>query len=155
MNGRGFAFFVIFAWRGLKLWDWNDEKLFIMGLFNAILGNASEMKEQDIQREFAPLLCEGEVMECAYKLMRDKWAFTNRRLIVVDVQGVTGNKKEYLSIPYRSIERFSVETAGTFDMDAEVKLWVRGMEEPIVQHLSRGINVAAVQRMLAQHVLNG
>ena len=57
-----------------------------------------------------------------YKLIKKgQVVFTNKRLIIQDVQGVTGKKREYLSVPYRSIERFSIETAGTFDMDAEMK----------------------------------
>ena len=94
-----------------------------MGLFNALLGNVSEMDANALKNEYQPLLCEGEKIEKAYKLIRDKWVFTNKRLIIQDTQGVTGKKKEYYSIPYRSIERFSVETAGTFDMDAEIKIW--------------------------------
>lgn len=124
-----------------------------MGLFNALLGNVSEMDANALKNEYRPLLCEGEKIEKAYKLIRDKWVFTNKRLIIQDTQGVTGKKKEYYSIPYRSIERFSVETAGTFDMDAEIKIWVRGCDEPLEQQFGRESNVAEVQRVLAQYVL--
>lgn len=124
-----------------------------MGLFNALLGNVSEMDANALKNEYQPLLCEGEKIEKAYKLIRDKWVFTNKRLIRQDTQGVTGKKKEYYSIPYRSIERFSVETAGTFDMDAEIKIWVRGCDEPLEQQFGRESNVAEVQRVLAQYVL--
>lgn len=124
-----------------------------MGLFNALLGNVSEMDANALKNEYQPLLCEGEKIEKAYKLIRDKWVFTNKRLIIQDTQGVTGKKKEYYSIPYRSIERFSVETAGTFDMDAEIKIWVRGCDEPLEQQFGRESNVPEVQRVLAQYVL--
>lgn len=124
-----------------------------MGLFNALLGNVSEMDANALKNEYQPLLCEGEKIEKAYKLIRDKWVFTNKRLIIQDTQGVMGKKKEYYSIPYRSIERFSVETAGTFDMDAEIKIWVRGCDEPLEQQFGRESNVAEVQRVLAQYVL--
>ncbi len=124
-----------------------------MGLFNALLGNVSEMDANALKNEYQLLLCEGEKIEKAYKLIRDKWVFTNKRLIIQDTQGVTGKKKEYYSIPYRSIERFSVETAGTFDMDAEIKIWVRGCDEPLEQQFGRESNVAEVQRVLAQYVL--
>ena len=105
-----------------------------MGIMNTIFGNVSEMDIASLQKEFGALLCEGERIERAYKLIRDKWVFTNKRLIIQDVQGVTGKKREYLSVPYRSIERFSIETAGTFDMDAEMKIWIRGCEEPLEQN---------------------
>lgn len=120
---------------------------------NAIFGNVSEMDAEALQKEYAALLCEGEKIERAYKLIRDKWVFTNKRLIVQDVQGVTGKKKDYMSIPYRSIERFSIETAGTFDMDSEMKIWVRGCAAPLEQNFGRNSNITEIQRVLAQYVL--
>ena len=114
-----------------------------MGIMNTIFGNVSEMDIASLQKEFGALLCEGERIERAYKLIRDKWVFTNKRLIIQDVQGVTGKKREYLSVPYRSIERFSIETAGTFDMDAEMKIWIRGCEEPLEQNFGKDSNIIA------------
>ena len=124
-----------------------------MGLFNAILGNASSIDIEDVVEQLEGILFPGEKVESAFRVIRDKWVFTNKRLIIQDTQGVTGKKKEYYSIPYRSIERFSVETAGTFDMDAEIKIWVRGCDEPLEQQFGRESNVAEVQRVLAQYVL--
>lgn len=124
-----------------------------MGILNAILGNVSEIELNALQAEFSELLCENERIEKAYKLIRDKWIFTNKRLIIQDTQGVTGKKREYHSVPYRSIERFSIETAGTFDMDAELKIWIRGLNGCIQQNFGRGSNIKEVQRVLAQYVL--
>lgn len=64
-----------------------------MGIMNAIFGNVSEMDIAGLQKEFGALLCDGERIERAYKLIRDKWVFTNKRLIIQDIQGVTGKKK--------------------------------------------------------------
>ena len=124
-----------------------------MGILDTILGNASEMDAESLQKEYGPLLCEGEFIEKAFRLIRDKWVFTNKRLIIQDIQGITGKKKEYMSIPYRSIERFSVETAGTFDMDADMKLWIRGENLPLEQNFGKGSNIIEVQRVLATHIL--
>ena len=107
-----------------------------MGIMNAIFGNVSEIDAEELKREYSGLLCEGEFIERAYKLLRDKWVFTNKRLIIQDTQGITGKKREYLSVPYRSIERFSIETAGTFDLDAEMKLWIKGSELPLEQNFA-------------------
>ena len=79
--------------------------------------------------------------------------FTNKRLIIQDIQGVTGKKREYHSIPYRSVEHFSIETAGTFDMDAEMKIWVRGCPAPLEQNFGRNSNILEIQKVLAQYVL--
>lgn len=124
-----------------------------MGLINTIFGNASEIDFKALEEEYQPLLCEGEVIEKAYKLIRDKWVFTNKRLIIQNTQGVSGKKKEYLSIPYHSVERFSVETAGTFDMDSDMKIWVKGREEPFEQKIGKDANITEIQRVIAKYVL--
>lgn len=120
---------------------------------NTLFGNVSEVNAESLQKEYAPLLCEGEVIECAFKLLRDKWVFTNKRLIMQDTQGLSGKKREYHSIPYRSIDHFSIETAGSFDADAEMKLWIKGMDHPIEQRFSRDANIMEIQRVLAKCVL--
>lgn len=124
-----------------------------MGILNTILGNASDINPEAIRKEYADLLCEGENIELAFSLLRDKWVFTDRRLIIQDTQGVTGKKREYHSIPYRSIEHFSVETSGTFDLDCEMKIWVRGLDEPLEQNFGKGVDIKLVQKILARHLL--
>ena len=89
-----------------------------------------------------------------FKLIRDTFIFTNKRLIIVDVQGITGSKTEYLSIAYKSISRFSIETAGTFDLDAELKIWISSEAQPSIRKkFSKTVNVYEVQKVLAYHVL--
>lgn len=124
-----------------------------MGLINHLLGNATEIDVAALEQEFSPILCEGEVLESAYSLIRDKWVFTNKRIIMLDEQGVTGSKREYRSIPYSSIVQFSIETAGTLDDDCEMKIWVKGLEFPIKKEFGRKIDVKSIQRALASHLL--
>lgn len=124
-----------------------------MSIISAILGNARGIDTEALQREYEAILCEGETIEQAFAVIRDKWVFTNKRLIIQDIQGVTGHKRDYHSIPYRSVERFSIETAGTFDDDAEMKIWVRGMAGPIERSFTRRTDVRAIQRAFAEHVL--
>ena len=102
-----------------------------MGLLDGMLGNASRIDPVKIQQEFAKILARGETVEHAYQLIRDYFVFTDKRLVLVDKQGVTGSKTEYHSIPYRSITHFSIETAGTFDLDAELKIWMSGTAAPV------------------------
>lgn len=118
-----------------------------------LLGNVSEIDAESLEKDFGPLLCEGEVIERAYKLIRDKWVFTNKRLILQNIQGVTGKKVEYHTIPYRSIDHYAIESAGTFDMDAELKIWVKGLDAPIIQNFSRNSNLVELQQVLASHIL--
>ena len=123
-----------------------------MKLLNAVLGNASEVPAAELQTEFARLLMKDECILCGYRIVRDVFMFTGRRLLLVDKQGLTGKKLEYLSIPYKSITKFSIETAGTFDLDAELKIWVAGSPEPVSQKFSKGVDVYKVQTLLAKAV---
>ncbi len=123
-----------------------------MKLLNAVLGNASEVPAAELQTEFARLLMKDECILCGYRLVRDVFMFTGRRLLLVDKQGLTGKKLEYLSVPYKSITKFSIETAGTFDLDAELKIWVAGSPDPVSQKFSKGVDVYKVQTLLAKAV---
>ncbi len=125
-----------------------------MGFFSALHGNASLTNPQDLHKQYSILLIDGEEIEIGFKLIRDVFIFTNKRLIFVDVQGITGSKHEYLSISYKNISRFSIETAGTFDLDAELKIWISSEQNPsIKKKFSPQVNVYDLQRVLAQHVL--
>ena len=124
-----------------------------MSLLNNLFGNATEVDVEELRTEFGEILVDGEEIEAAFRIFRDKWVFTNKRLIMLNVQGVTGSKREYRSIPYHSIDQFSVETGGTFDDDCEMKLWIKGMHEPLKKEFKRNVDVKALQRMLAKHIL--
>ncbi|RNI29045.1 PH domain-containing protein [Rufibacter latericius] len=125
-----------------------------MGLFSALLGNAGAVNQETLMKDFGKLLAEGELIELGFKLIRDTFIFTSKRLILIEVQGLTGNKVEYLSVSYKSISRFSVETAGTFELDAELKIWVSGEVEPSIRKkFNKAVNVYEVQKVLALHVL--
>lgn len=125
-----------------------------MGIFNKLIGNSSEISANDLTEKYKDLLIDNEVVELGFKLVRDTFMFTNKRLILVDVQGVTGSKVEILSLPYKSIARFSLETAGTLDLDAELKIWISSEDIPSVsKKFNRSINVYGVQRYLANKVL--
>jgi len=125
-----------------------------MGIFSALMGNAGTVSQEDLLKKYGQLLIDKEEIEMGFKLNRDTFIFTNKRLILVDVQGITGSKTEYKSITYKSITRFSVETAGTFDLDAELKIWVSSELNPsIVKQFNKSVNVYDVQKVLAHHVL--
>lgn len=125
-----------------------------MGLFDGIMGNASEVDNGKIEEEFQQVLADSENIERTYKLIRDLFIFTNKRLILVDKQGVTGKKMEIHSIPYKNIVHFSIETAGSFDLDAELKIWISGNSEPFQKQFNKSLNIYEVQSVLANYVLN-
>ena len=125
-----------------------------MGLFSALLGNAGAVNQETLVKDYGKLLITGEEIELGFKLIRDTFIFTNKRLILIEKQGITGSKIEYKSITYKSISRFSVETAGTFDLEAELKIWVSSEGHPsILKQFNKSVNVYDVQNVLAHHVL--
>ncbi|MEV5025345.1 PH domain-containing protein [Paenibacillus sp. LPE1-1-1.1] len=124
-----------------------------MGFLDGLMGNASELKMDDVNKEFKHLLGSTERFEKAYKLIRDLFIFTDKRLILVDKQGITGKKVEIHSYPYKSITHFSIETAGTFDMDAELKIWISGTAAPVEKKFNKSLNIYELQSVLADYVM--
>ncbi len=124
-----------------------------MGLIDGLLGNASKVDPAKLQSELSQIFFVDEQIEHAYQLIRDYFVFTNKRFILVDKQGMTGRKTEYHSIPYKSITHFSIETAGTFDLDAELKIWISGSAAPIQKQFNKKLNIYEVQATLAAYVL--
>ncbi len=125
-----------------------------MGLFSGLMGNAGAVSQEELVKEYSKLLIATEHIEMGFKLIRDVFLFTNKRLILVEKQGLTGSKIEYRSIVYKSISRFSVETAGTLDLDAELKIWVSSEANPsVVKQFTKSVDVYEVQKVLANYVL--
>ncbi|MGE7368337.1 PH domain-containing protein [Neorhizobium sp. NPDC001467] len=124
-----------------------------MGLLDGILGHGSTVDPKELEKRLNGVLIDGEQVQLAFKLIRDFFVFTQYRIIMVDIQGMTGSKVDYVSIPFKAVTRFSVETAGTFDLDAELKIWVSGTDQPIQKTLKKGTDVRAIQRALASGVL--
>ena len=121
-----------------------------MGLLSGLMGNASEVDNDDLEELLANTLIDGETVQKAYKVIRDMFIFTNKRLIIIDKQGVTGSKVEMLSIAYSKITKFSKESAGHFDLDAELKIWVGSDPTPISKDFKAGDNINEVYRIISQ-----
>jgi len=98
------------------------------------------------------LLLEGERVYAAFRGIRDFVAFTEKRIIAVNVQGITGKKRDYTSLPYTKIQSFSVETAGTFDLDAELDLWFSGLGKVRLEFTS-AVDIRWMSQFIAGRVL--
>jgi len=88
-----------------------------------------KLNQEDARNAFpvvGELLIDNETIIASYASMRDRVIFTNKRVIAVDVQGITGTKKAFTSIPYKKIQFYSVETSGTLDLDSELELYLSG-----------------------------
>lgn len=112
------------------------------------------MSIDEAYNELQPFLLEDENINFAYKLVRDLIIFTNARIMFVDKQGMTGKKAEYLSVPYKSITRFSIESAGRFDRDSDLKIWISGSYDPIVKKMKKGAEILLeVQKAVAYYTM--
>lgn len=117
--------------------------------------NASFIKLKEapqFEEKVAPLFVEGENALCAFKGIRDGVVFTNKRIIALNVQGLTGKKRDYTSLPYSNITAYSVETAGTFDLDAELDIWLSGLGK-IRFEIKGKANIIEISKFISMHVL--
>lgn len=124
-----------------------------MGLLNALLGNASKSSIEDAMKHYGYIMAQGEEILAAYQLVRDMFIFTPYRLILIDIQGITGKRRDVQSVPYKSIQRFSIETAGHLDLDAKLSIWLDGMSLPIEKDFSGKVNIYEVQGILAEAIV--
>ena len=88
----------------------------------------------------------------AFSSMRDKLVFTDKRIISVNVQGLTGSKVDYTSIPYSKIQAFSVETSGTFDLDAELDICISGLGT-VRFELAGSTNIREICQSISAYIL--
>ena len=105
-----------------------------------------------IADKIAPLLIQGEHIIGAYKSMRDYCVFTNKRLIAVNVQGVTGKKKDFTTLPYSKINAYSIETSGVFDLDSELEMYFSGLGKVRLEFAGSS-NILEIGQVIATYLL--
>lgn len=98
------------------------------------------------------LLLDGERIFSTFKGIRDFAIFTDKRVIAVNVQGLTGKKKDFSSLPYSKVQAFSLESAGVFDLDAELELWFSGLGKVRFEFDSK-FDVKSFSRFLGSYLL--
>ena len=99
-----------------------------------------------------PMFVPGEEIISTYQTVRDGVVFTNKRIIAINVQGITGKKKDFTSLPYSKIQAYSVETAGVLDLDSELEIWFSGLGK-VKLEFTANANVAEICKMISLHVL--
>jgi hypothetical protein len=112
----------------------------------------AQIDPAEIAPQIAGLLLEGEQLLVAAKTIRDFVVFTDKRIIAVNVQGMTGKKRDFTSLPYSKIQAFSVETAGTFDLDAELELWFSGLGKVRFEFKGR-FDITYLGKLIAHKIL--
>lgn len=104
------------------------------------------------EKVVSELLISGETVIGSYISMRDRVVFTNKRIISCNVQGITGKKVDYTSIPYSKIQTYSVETSGTFDLDAELEVWLSGVGR-VKFEIAGGTDIRALCKNISEYIL--
>lgn len=112
----------------------------------------SQVPIDDNKELYEKFLLSEEVVFGSYKGMRDRLIITNKRLIVIDVQGITGKKKEFMFIPYSKIVSYAVESAGTIDLNSELKIWLSGIGG-IKFNFTPGTNIFEIGQFIGQYIV--
>lgn len=118
-------------------------------------GTFAKLKQVDpgtVIKDIQPLLVTNEQVLSAYKGIRDYVVFTDKRVISVNVQGMTGKKKDFSSLPYSKITAFSVETAGVLDMDSELEMYFSGLGKVKFEFTGQS-NIVQIGQIIANYTL--
>lgn len=99
-----------------------------------------------------PLLVPGEQFIGEYQTVRDYVVFTNKRILSVNVQGITGKKKDCTILPYSRIQAFSIETSGVIDMDSELDLYFSGLGH-VHFEFTGGSDILQIGQMISRNIL--
>lgn len=118
------------------------------GLFSRL----GQIDPREIASELAPILLDDETVYLSYRGMRDSVSFTDKRLIAINIQGLTGKKRDYSSLPYSRIQAWSIETAGHLDLDAELQLWFSGLGVVRLDFKGR-VDIHAIGSLIGSYVL--
>lgn len=100
----------------------------------------------------APMLVQDEQIMAGFRSVRDSVVFTNKRIIAVNVQGVTGKKTSYLSFPYSKVQAFSIQTAGVLDRDCEIDLYFSTIGK-VHFDIKGSFDIVSFNRIISQYVL--
>lgn len=118
-------------------------------------GTYNKLKQVDvstIEKDISPLLIDGEKLISAYQTIRDYCVFTNKRLVTVNIQGLTGKKRDYTSLPYSKISAFSVETAGVLDLDSELEMYFSGLGKVKLEFTGKS-NIVEIGKLIGTYAL--
>ncbi len=119
---------------------------------NAVFLKLRPVADNTFSAVIEPMFIPGEAILCSFQTVRDGVVFTNKRIFAINVQGITGKKKDFTSLPYSKIQAFSVETAGVLDLDSELELWFAGMGKIRFDFVSRA-DVSGICRIISGFVL--
>jgi len=109
---------------------------------------------RDVRDEVLGLLLEDEEINSAFKTVRDQLVFTNKRIIAIDVQGITGRRKSFSSMPYSKVQFFSIQTPGFAELVPDSELFLMFSNGFTAKFEFKGnVDIGAIGRMISEYVL--
>ncbi|MFV0575048.1 MAG: PH domain-containing protein [Vibrio sp.] len=110
------------------------------------------INNSDIHKSIPKFLISGEEVFAVFKTVRDQVVFTNKRIIAANVQGLTGSKVDFTSIPFSKIQCFSIETSGTLDLDCEIEVYVSAVGKTTFE-IRGEFDIVSFNRIISEYVL--
>ena len=71
---------------------------------NAVFLKLRPVADNTFSPVIQPMFIPGEEILCSFQTVRDGVVFTNKRIFAINVQGITGKKKDFTSLPYSKIQ---------------------------------------------------
>ena len=116
--------------------------------------NLKPISNDEVRGEVDGLLIADEMVEFAFKTIRDQLVFTNKRIISIDVQGITGKRKSFATMPYSKIQYFSIQTPGFMELFPDSELFVMFTNGFTAKFEFKGaVDIGKIGRMLSEYVL--
>ena len=107
-----------------------------------------------VKGEVNGLLIGGEEVVMAFQTVRDQLIFTNKRIIAVDVQGITGKRKSFSTMPYSKIQYFSIQTPGFGELIPDSELFIMFSNTFTAKfEFKGGVDIGKIGRMISEYVL--
>ena len=128
------------AIKGCSMIDFNNKGFFKL------------KQNSDFADKVKELLLDDEQIVDSYKSMRDGVVFTDKRIIAVNVQGITGSKKDFTSLPYKNIVAYSIETSGTFDLDSELEIYFSAVGKVKFEFTGKS-SMLEISKIISSHLL--
>ena len=113
------------------------------------------VNDGDVWKDALKLFVDGEMLIGVYQTVRDQVIFTNKRVLTIDVVGLTGKRKDFCSIPYKRIQFFSVQTAGLAELIPDSELTMVMANGPKIVFEFKGSNdILAIGRAISKYALD-
>ena len=115
--------------------------------------NLKPIRVDAVKGEVNGLLIGGEEVVMAFQTVRDQLLFTNKRIIAVDVQGITGKRKSFSTMPYSKIQYFSIQTPGFGELIPDSELFIMFSNTFTAKfEFKGGVDIGKIGRMISEYV---